>query len=97
LHQPSLSKSVTKKVSLGFPMEYVEAYASRAGFVLPRDRKILWAHSVRFHPMLQHVTRSRGWNITERVNGNVGNKIELGMEIPTIKSRILQVSQKQRE
>jgi hypothetical protein len=29
-------------------MEYVEAYASRAGFVLPRDRKILWAHSVIF-------------------------------------------------
>jgi hypothetical protein len=28
-------------------MEYVEAYASRTGFVLPRDRKILLAHSVR--------------------------------------------------
>jgi hypothetical protein len=78
-------------------MEYVEACASRAGFVLPHDGKILWNHSVRFHPMLQHVTRSRGWNITKRVNGNVGNEIELGMEIPTIKSQILQVSQKQRE
>jgi hypothetical protein len=32
-------------------MEYVEAYASREGFVLPRDEKILWAHSVRFHPI----------------------------------------------
>jgi hypothetical protein len=32
---------VTEKVSLGFPMEYVEAYASRAGFVLLLDRKIL--------------------------------------------------------
>jgi hypothetical protein len=32
---------VTKKVSLGIPMEYVEAYASIAGFVLPRDGKIL--------------------------------------------------------
>jgi hypothetical protein len=74
---------------LVFPMEYVEAYASRAGFVLPRDRNILWAHSVRFHPILQHVTRSRGWNSTERVNGNLGNDIELGMVIPTIKSRIL--------
>jgi hypothetical protein len=74
-------------------MEYVEACASRAGFILPRDGKILWAHSVRFHPMLQHVTRSRGWNIT-RVNGNVGNEIELGKEIPTIKSQILQVSYK---
>jgi hypothetical protein len=45
-------------------MEYVEVYASRARFVLPRDRKILWAHSVRLHLKLQHVTRSRGWNIT---------------------------------
>jgi hypothetical protein len=61
----------------------------RAGFVFLRDEKILGAHSVRFHPMLQHVTRSRGWNITERVNDNVGNEIELGMVIPTIKSRIL--------
>jgi hypothetical protein len=85
-----------QKVSLRFPMEYVE-YASREGFVLLRDGKILWAHLVRFHPMLQHVTRSRGWNITERVNGNVDNEIELGMVIPTFKSRILQVSQKQRE
>jgi hypothetical protein len=88
---------VTEKVSSGFPMEYVEAYASRAGFVLPHDGKILWTHSMRFHPMLQHVTRSRGWNIMERVTGNVGNEIELGMVIPTIKSRILQVSRKQRE
>jgi hypothetical protein len=47
--------------------------------------------------MLQHVTRSWGWNIMERVNDNVGNEIELGMGIPTIKSRILQVSQKQKE
>jgi hypothetical protein len=78
-------------------MNYVEVCASRMGFVLPRDGKKLWAHLVRFHPMLQHVTRSRGWNIMERVNDNVGNEIEVGMEIPTIKSRILQVSQKQRE
>jgi hypothetical protein len=39
---------VVEKVSLGFPMEYVEAYASREGFVLPHDGKILWAHLVRF-------------------------------------------------
>jgi hypothetical protein len=32
---------VTENVSFGFPMEYVEEYASRAGFVLPRDGKIL--------------------------------------------------------
>jgi hypothetical protein len=83
---------LTEKVSLRFPLEYVEAYASRAGFVHPRDGMIRWAHSVRFHPMLQYVTRSRGWNIIERVNSNIGNKIELGMEIPMTKSRILQVS-----
>jgi hypothetical protein len=88
---------VTEKVLLGFPMEYVEAYASRAGFFLLCEGKILRAHSVRFHPMFQHVTRSRGWNITEQVNSNAGNEIELGMVIPMIKSRILQVLQKQRE
>jgi hypothetical protein len=49
------------------------------------------------HPMLQCVTRSRGWNITKQVNGNVGNEIELDMEMPTIKSCILQVSQKRKE
>jgi hypothetical protein len=32
---------VTEKVTSGIPMEYVEAYASKAGFVLPRDGKIL--------------------------------------------------------
>jgi hypothetical protein len=47
--------------------------------------------------MLQHVTRSRGLNITERVNDNIGNEIELGVEIPMIKPRVLQVSQKQKE
>jgi hypothetical protein len=69
----------------GFLMEYVEAYASREGFVLPRDGKVLWSHSVRFHPILQHGTRSRGWYITERVNDNIGNEIELRMVIPTDK------------
>jgi hypothetical protein len=34
------------------------------------------------------------WNITERVNGNVGNEIELGMKIPMIKSQILQSNTK---
>jgi hypothetical protein len=33
----------------------------------------------------------------EQLNGNIGNEIELGMKIPTIKSQILQVLQKQRE
>jgi hypothetical protein len=78
-------------------MECVEVYASRVGFILMRDGKILWPHSVRFHPMLEHVTRSWGWNIMERVNGNVSNEIEQGMEILMIKSWILEVSQTQRE
>jgi hypothetical protein len=56
LHQPSLGKTVTENVTSGIPMEWVEAYASREGFVLPRDKKLLWAHSVRLHPILQHVT-----------------------------------------
>jgi hypothetical protein len=62
-----------------------------------QERDLFFHVTERFHLMLQHVTRSRGWNITKRVNGNVGNEIELGMEILTIKSRILHVSQKQRE
>jgi hypothetical protein len=65
LHQLSLGNTVTKMCLLGFPMEYVDACASRVGFVLLHDGKILWAHSVRFHPMLQHVTRSWGLNITK--------------------------------
>jgi hypothetical protein len=32
---------LNENVSLGFPMKYVEAYASRVGFVHPRDGKIL--------------------------------------------------------
>jgi hypothetical protein len=37
---------LTENVPLGMPIEYVEAYAPRAGFVHPRDELILWAHSV---------------------------------------------------
>jgi hypothetical protein len=33
----------------GILVEYVEAYASRMGFVLLHDGKILRAHSVRLH------------------------------------------------
>jgi hypothetical protein len=33
----------------------------------------------------------------ERVNGDVGNEIELGMKIPMINSQISQVSRKQKE
>jgi hypothetical protein len=97
MHQPSLCNWVIEKVSSGIPMEYVEADVSGARFVLPRDGNILWVHWVRLHPMLQYVNRSRGWNIMKQVNGNAGNEIELCMVISTIKSRILQVSQKQRE
>jgi hypothetical protein len=47
----------------GIPMEYVEAFASRARSILPHGGKILWAHSMRFYAKLQHVT-IRGCNIT---------------------------------
>jgi hypothetical protein len=33
----------------------------------------------------------------DELNSNVSNEVELGMEMPTIKPRILQVSQKQKE
>jgi hypothetical protein len=55
------------------------------------------------HPMLQHVTRSRRMEYHgNELNSNIGNEVEPGMEIhwmlmPTIKPRILQVSQKQNE
>jgi hypothetical protein len=50
------------------------------------------------HPMLQHVTRSQrmGYQGNE-LNSNISNEVEPGMEIPMIKPRILQVSQKQKE
>jgi hypothetical protein len=55
------------------------------------------------HPMLQHVTRSQrmGYHDNE-LNSNIGNEVEPGMGIhwmlmSTIKPRILQVSQKQKE
>jgi hypothetical protein len=37
---------VTEKAFSGIPMEYVEACASRAGFVHPHDGLILRAHSM---------------------------------------------------
>jgi hypothetical protein len=46
LHEPLFREWVTEKVSLDIPMEYVEACASRVGFVHPRDRLIFWVHSV---------------------------------------------------
>jgi hypothetical protein len=55
------------------------------------------------HPMLQHVTRSwrMGYHGNE-LNSNIGNEVEPDTEIhwmlmPTIKPRILQVSQSQKE
>jgi hypothetical protein len=73
-------------------MEYVETYASRAGFVFPRDGKILRAHLVRFIQCCNMWLGHEDGISWERVNGNVGNTIELVMKIPTIKSQILQVS-----
>jgi hypothetical protein len=42
-------RRVTENVPPGTPVEYVEAYPPRAGFVLSHDRKILRDHSVRLH------------------------------------------------
>jgi hypothetical protein len=59
---------VTKKVSLGFPVEYVEAYEPRAGFVHLYDGyDTLGPLGEITSEAAQHVSRSRGWNITIRV------------------------------
>jgi hypothetical protein len=56
---------VTKKVPSGFPMEYIEAYEPRAGFFHPHDRyDTLGPLGEITSKAVQHVTRSRGWNIT---------------------------------
>jgi hypothetical protein len=59
---------VTEKVLSGFLMEYVEAYAPRAGFIHPHDRDDTRRPLGEItSKAAQHVTRSRGWNITVRV------------------------------
>jgi hypothetical protein len=59
---------VTEKVSLGFPIEYVEAYEPRAGFVYPHDGyDTLGPLGEIISEATQHVTRSQGWNIMVRV------------------------------
>jgi hypothetical protein len=59
---------VTKKVLSGFPMEYVEAYEPRAGFVYPHDGDdTLGPLDEITSKAIQHVTRSRGWNTMVRV------------------------------
>jgi hypothetical protein len=55
-------------VSLGFPKEYVEAYEPRAGFVYPHDGyDTLGPLGEITSIAAQHVTGSRGWNITVQV------------------------------
>ena len=66
-------------------------HRSRLGFVTPSMERYLWALSVT-HIMISlasNVTNElvAGWCITERVKRLAGNEIELGMMIPTIKSR----------
>jgi hypothetical protein len=62
---------VTEKVPSGLPKEYVEAYEPRAGFVHPYDGyDTLGPLSEIASIVTQHVTRSQGCNITERVNSN---------------------------
>jgi hypothetical protein len=53
---------------LGSPMEYVEAYEPRAGFVHPHDGyDILGPLGEITSKATQRVTRSRGWNTTVRI------------------------------
>jgi hypothetical protein len=59
---------VTEKVPLSFPMEYVEAYEQRAGFVHPHNGyDTLGPLGEITSEAAHHVTRSQGWNITVRV------------------------------
>jgi hypothetical protein len=59
---------VTEKVPSGFPMEYVEAYESRARFVHPHDGyDTLGPLGEITSKAAQRVTRSHGWNTTVRV------------------------------
>jgi hypothetical protein len=52
---------VTEKVLSGFPMEYVEAYEPRVGFVHPHDGDdTLGPLGEITSKATQHVTRSRG-------------------------------------
>jgi hypothetical protein len=56
---------VTEKVPSGFPMEYVEAYESRARFVHPHDGyDTLGPLGEITSKAAQRVTRSHGWNTT---------------------------------
>ena len=58
---------------------------------LRMTERYLWAHSVIHHhkKLASNVTKElvTGSCITERVKRLAGNEIELGIEIPTIKSR----------
>jgi hypothetical protein len=59
---------VTEKVPSGFPMEKVEAYLPRVGFVDPHDGEDTQGPPGEItSEAAQHVTRSRGWNIIVRV------------------------------
>ena len=66
-------------------------HRSRLGFVTCVSERYLWALSVMLITisLASDVTNElvAGWCITERVKRLAGNKIELGMMIPTIESR----------
>jgi hypothetical protein len=70
-------------------------HGSRLGFVNPYDKRYLRAHSVIQHhnELACNVTNElvMGSCITERVKRLVGNEIELGMVIPTIESRAINI------
>jgi hypothetical protein len=90
---------MTKKVSSGIPMVWVEVYAPRAGFVHPHDGLILWAYSVTVASMKLASMRLGHGDVMswERVNRFVGNEIEHDMEISLIESRTISSIERQRD
>jgi hypothetical protein len=68
------------------PMGYVEVCAPRAGFVHPRDRLILWAHSVTVASTKLASVRlgHERCNVMRMSKRLVGNKGEQDIEISVI-------------
>jgi hypothetical protein len=80
----------SKRCLSGIPMEYVEAYGSRAGFVHPCDGLILWVLSVtvastKLTSMWLGHMNALSW---ERVKKFVGNNTEHDIEISKILDKL---------
>jgi hypothetical protein len=65
LHQPSQHKRVTKKGVSWVSNGVGWGICIKSGICSSAWRKDTLGPLGEIHPMLQHVTRSRGWNITE--------------------------------